>query len=93
MRIDQYGIAGAGNNLYGVGESGGTASSGSTQTLGGSALDQARSGKISDLVAMAMNSGGTDRIAQLREMVQAGTYNIDTQALSRQMVQATMDGY
>jgi anti-sigma28 factor (negative regulator of flagellin synthesis) len=92
MRIDPSGISGAANNLYGVGDNGKT-SGASQRGAETSSTDQAQFGTQTDLVNLALNSASTDRVAQLRQMVQSGAYAVDTQALSRSIVDGTLNGY
>ncbi len=46
---------------------------------------------FSSLVALTM-SGGGDRVAELRQLVQSGQYQIDTQATSRAIVGSMFGG-
>jgi anti-sigma28 factor (negative regulator of flagellin synthesis) len=59
-------------------------------------VDSASSPGFSALVSATLNAGSQDsttRTEQLRQMVASGQYQIDTQALSRSVVDSMLKGY
>ncbi len=58
-------------------------------------VDSASSTGFSSLVAATLNAGSQDSVSrteQLRQLVASGQYQIDTQALSRSIVDSTLKG-
>ena len=61
----------------------------------GSATDGVDFGSQNGLVSQARNAGAADRatrVEQLRALVQSGQYQVDTGALSKSIVDATLNG-
>lgn len=70
--------------------------SGRTAASAVSSGDQIDLGGSNGLLSQAQNSAADERAArieQLRALVQSGNYQVDTTALSKSIVSATLDGY